>query len=60
METLTPTPQYLKEKQVYLIKEGRCFSCHKKRHTIYNYPKIRKIATIVENVSKNSNSEKKE
>lgn len=39
--------------------EGKCFSYKKKGYTIYNCLKKRKIAAILEDISKNSNSQGK-
>lgn len=55
IRTLTPTSQHSKEKQVYLMKEGRCFSCKEKGHIAYECPKKEKIVAISEGVSKDSN-----
>lgn len=50
-KTLISAPQYLEEKQAYLIRDDRYFGYKQKNHTIYNYFRKRKIAVILENVS---------
>ncbi len=57
MGTMTPMPQYSDEERARLIKEGRCFSCKERGHTVYDYPRKRKIATILEGISKDSDSQ---
>ena len=58
--TVTPTPRHSEEERARLMKEGRCFSCKKRGHTAYDYPKKGKIAAISEGVSEDSNSQGKE
>ena len=58
--TVTPTPRRSEEERARLMKEGRCFSCKKRGHTAYDYPKKGKIAAISEGVSEDSNSQGKE
>ena len=38
------------------MKESRCISYKDERHITYDYLKKGKIATILKNISKNSNS----
>lgn len=42
------------------MKEGRCFSCKEKGYIIYDYLKKEKIAGILEGISQDSNSQRKE
>lgn len=42
------------------MKKNKCFGCKEKKHIAYNYFKERKIAAILKDVSKNSNSQRKE
>ena len=55
-----PMPQHLDEKQIRLIKEGRCFSYKKRGYIAYHCLKKGKIIAISEGVSKDSNSKGKE
>ena len=38
------------------MKKSRCFSYKKKKYTTYDCLKKRKIAIIIENISKNNNN----
>lgn len=58
-ESLISIPQYLEEKQAYLIKKGRCFNYKERRYTTYDYLKKEKIATILEAINKDSNNQGK-
>lgn len=49
-------PQHLEEKQVHLIKKGKCFNCKKRSYTIHDYSRKRKIAAILKGISKDNNS----
>ncbi len=60
MATMTPMPQHLDKKQARLMKKDRCFSCNERGHTAYDCPRKGKIAAILEDVSKDSNSQRKE
>ncbi len=53
-------PQYLEEKQVCLMMESKYFSCKEQRHTVYDFLKKEKIAAMVEGISEDKNSQKKE
>ena len=43
---MTPTPQNSDAEILRLIKEGKCFNCKGKRHTILNCSEKAKIFTI--------------
>ena len=42
------------------MKEGKCFSYKERDHTAYDYSKKEKIAVILEGISEDSNSQRKE
>ena len=42
------------------MKEGRCFSCKERGHTVYDCPKKVKIAAISEGIDEDSKSQGKE
>lgn len=52
---MTPTPPHLDKKREYLMKEKRYFNCKKNNYTVYNSPKKRKIAIILECFIENNN-----
>ena len=56
MRIMTSTPQYLDEKQVHQIKEGRCFSCKEKNHTLFDYSRKEKIVVILERFIEDNSS----
>ncbi len=60
MRTMTPTLQHLDEERACWMKESRYFSYKERGHTTYDCLRKRKIAAILESVSKDSNSQGKE
>lgn len=56
---MTLIPQYLDEKQVYLLKKITCFSYKKKSCTTYDCLRKEKIVVMSKSISKDNNSQGK-
>lgn len=57
---MIPTPQHSDQKQTRFIKEGKCFICKESGNIAYDCHKKGKIVAILEGVSKDSDSQRKE
>ena len=46
--SITPTPRYLDAEISQLMKEGRCFNCKERGHTMLNCPKKANVSAITD------------